>query len=72
MDTTDTTALDQADMARLVGGHDAALNDLMGRHATALFHFLCRMLGNEDDANDLAQETFVRVFQHCATFKAEA
>lgn len=72
MDTTDTTALDQADMARLVGGHDAALNDLMDRHATSVFHFLCRMLGNEDDANDLAQETFVRVFQHRASFKPDA
>lgn len=72
MDTANTEALDHADMARLVGGHDAALNDLMDRHATTVFHFLCRMLGNGDDANDLAQETFVRVFQHRSTFKTEA
>ena len=63
MDTIDTEALDRADMARLAGGHDAALNDLMERHATGVFHFLCRMLGNEEDANDLAQETFVRVYR---------
>lgn len=63
MDTTDTEARDRADMARLVGGHDAALNDLMERHAPAVFHFLCRMLGNEDDASDLAQDTFVRVYR---------
>jgi RNA polymerase sigma-70 factor, ECF subfamily len=72
METTDTARLDQADMARLVGGDEAALNDLMDRHATAIFHFLYRMLGNEDDANDLAQETFVRVFQHRDRFKAGA
>ena len=75
MDTTDrpdTTALDRADMARLVAGHDDALNDLMERHATPLFHFLFRMLNNEDDANDLAQETFVRVFQHRASFQPDA
>lgn len=72
MATADTETLDRADMARLVGGHDAALNDLMDRHATTVFRFLCRMLGNEDDANDLAQETFVRVFQHCSSFKPEA
>ena len=59
---------DRADMERLAAGHDAALNDLMERHATPLFHFLCRMVGNEDDANDLAQETFVRVFRARATF----
>ncbi len=69
MDPADTDALDQADMAKLVSGHDAALNDLMERHATAVFHFLCRMLGNEDDANDLAQETFVRVYRARESYK---
>lgn len=61
--TTEADALDRADMERLQRGHDAALNALMERHATAVFHFLCRMLANEEDANDLAQETFVRVFR---------
>ena len=56
-------------MERLAAGHDTALNDLMERHATPVFHFLCRMLGNEDDANDLAQETFVRVFRARASFR---
>jgi RNA polymerase sigma-70 factor (ECF subfamily) len=60
---------DQADMERLMAGHEAALNDLMERHATPMFHFLCRMVGNEDDANDLAQETFVRVFRARASFR---
>ena len=69
---TDSDALDQADMARLQAGHEAALNDLMSRHATPLFHFLCRLTGNEDDANDLAQETFVRVFKSCKSFRSGA
>ncbi len=72
MSSPDLDALDRADMARLAAGHDAALNTLMERHATALFHFLCRMLANEDDANDLAQETFTRVFAHRARFRPEA
>jgi len=63
MDTTESDALDQADMARLAAGHDAALNDLMARHAAPVLRLLCRMLNHEDDANDLAQETFVRVFR---------
>ena len=69
MDSTEADALDRADMACLAAGHDAALNDLMERHAPAVFHFLCRMLNHEDDANDLAQETFVRVFRARATFR---
>ena len=69
METTETAARDRADMERLTAGHDAALNDLMERHATPVFHFLCRMVGNEDDANDLAQETFVRVFRSRKSFR---
>ncbi len=64
-------AFDRADMEKLQAGHDAALNSLMDRHAAPIFHFLCRMVGNEDDANDLAQETFVRVFKSRASFRAE-
>ena len=56
-------------MARLAGGEDRALNDLMERHAPRIFHFLWRMLGNEEDARDLAQETFVRVYEHRGSFR---
>ncbi len=66
----DAGARDRADMERLAAGHDAALNALMERHATPVFHFLCRMLNNEDDANDLAQETFVRVFRARESFRS--
>ena len=71
MEPTDNDVRDRADMRRLNAGHDAALNDLMERHAAPVFHFLCRMVGNEDDANDLAQETFVRVFKSHASFRAD-
>src|SRR5438093_177838 len=60
--------LDGADMLRLCAGHDAALRDLMERHAPRLFNYLLRSLQNEDDAADLAQETFVRVFHGRAKF----
>ena len=69
--TIDADARDRADMEKLQAGQDAALNDLMERHATPVFHFLCRMLGNEDDANDLAQETFVRVFKSAKSYRSE-
>ena len=69
MSTAEPDALDQADMARLVAGHDAALTALMERHSGPLFGFLCRFLRDEDAANDLVQETFVRVYQHRTDFK---
>jgi len=61
---------DRADMIRLVAGHEAALNELMERHAPKLFNYLVRSLQNEEDAGDTAQETFVRVYQNCAKFDA--
>lgn len=60
--------LDCGDMEQLVAGHDNALNALMDRHGQKLFHYLIRSLDNEDDATDLAQETFVRVYQNRARF----
>ena len=60
--------LDRADMAQLASGHDAALNDLMERHAGKLFNYLIRCLQNEEDAADSAQESFVRVYQNRAKF----
>jgi RNA polymerase sigma-70 factor (ECF subfamily) len=68
MHATNCDEQDAQDMTRLAGGHDAALNDLMDRHAERLFHFLVRSLQNETDAADLAQETFVKIFQNRAKF----
>lgn len=59
---------DAADMQRLVNGHDAALNGLMERHGERLFHYLIRHLQSESDAADVAQDAFVRVYQHRAKF----
>jgi len=55
-------------MARLVDGQDAALNELMDRHGEKLFHYLVRSLQSQEEAEDLAQETFVRVYQNRARF----
>lgn len=49
-------------MARLVSGQDDALNDLMERHSERLFHYLIRVLQNETEAAELAEESFVRIY----------
>ncbi len=71
MKVTNSDEQDAQDMARLAEGHDAALNDLMDRHAGNLFHYLLRSLQDEQDAEDLAQEAFVRVYQNRAKFDRE-
>ena len=56
-------------MLRLKGGDDLALNELMSRWQTPLVSFILRYTGNREDALDLAQETFVRVFEHRASYE---
>ena len=50
-------------MARLAKGDDLALNALMERWGERITAFLFRMTGNRESALDLAQETFVKLYQ---------
>ena len=50
-------------MQQLKAGDDLALNDLVARWQEPLVSFVLRYTGNEQDALDLAQETFVRVYE---------
>jgi len=66
-----TEEADRRDMALLADDHDSALNELMARHAEPLFHYLIRLLQNESEAADLAEETFVRIYQNRTKYKRE-
>jgi RNA polymerase sigma-70 factor (ECF subfamily) len=50
-------------MLQLKNGDDLALNALMKHWQTPLTAFIQRYIGSHEDALDLAQETFVRVFE---------
>lgn len=50
-------------MVRLIDGDDFALNALMDRWSRRLAAFLYKMTGQRDAALDLAQETFVKLYQ---------
>lgn len=51
-------------MRRLSAGDDLALNDLMERWQLSVVSFLFRYTRNHEDALDLGQETFVRVYEN--------
>ena len=70
--TTTVVQQDAADMRALQAGQNEALDRLMLRWQRPLQTFLYRHTQNEFDALDLAQETFVRVFQHRTRFRTEA
>ncbi len=49
-------------------GDEAALGALVDLHASALIGYLTRMVGDFHQAEDLAQETFIRAFDHLDRF----
>ena len=55
-------------MLRLKDGDDLALNELMTRWQQPLANYLLRFCGDEATALDLAQDTFVRVFESRARY----
>lgn len=59
-------------MARLRNGEDRALDVLMDKWQTRLRGFAYRYLHNQEDACDVAEETFVRVYSHRANFRPGA
>jgi RNA polymerase sigma-70 factor (ECF subfamily) len=50
-------------MLRLKNGEDLILNELMTRWQEPLVGFIYRYIGRQTEALDLAQETFVRVYE---------
>ena len=63
---------DERLMQRIRSGDQEAFACLMRRYRGPLFSYLVRMTANAADAEDAYQETFLRVFQHAARFRAGA
>jgi RNA polymerase sigma-70 factor (ECF subfamily) len=63
---------DEELMRRLQGGADDALAPLMQRWEVPVKRFIFRVVGNATEAEDLAQEVFVRVYTKRATYRAGA
>jgi RNA polymerase sigma factor (sigma-70 family) len=63
---------DEELMRRLQGGEAAALAALMQRWEGPVKRFCFRIMGNTAEAEDLAQEVFVRVFTKRATYRPGA
>ena len=51
-----------------LGGSERAFRALVERYQRAVFSLVVRMLGNREDAEDVAQEAFVKAFTKLDTF----
>lgn len=55
-------------MERTRGGDREAFADLVERHKDAVVNYLARLTGNRDHAEDLAQETFLRLWRSASSY----
>jgi RNA polymerase sigma-70 factor (ECF subfamily) len=56
-------------IAAYLGGSEEAFNRLVMRHHRTAFNLAYRFLNNYEDANDIAQEAFIRVHKSLKRFK---
>jgi RNA polymerase sigma-70 factor, ECF subfamily len=63
---------DAAAVAKARGGDEEAFRVLVERHSRGIYRLACRMTGRPEDAEDVVQETFVRVFRQLGRFEARS
>jgi RNA polymerase sigma-70 factor, ECF subfamily len=63
---------DRAYVARARSGDADAYRVLVERHSRTLFRLAFRMTGNEQDAEDVVQESFLRAYRQLAKFDDRA
>ena len=68
----DSDAHDKALMARIAGGDEGALRDLIEKHQGAVYGTIAKMLGDPVEAQDLAQQVFVRIYRAADSYRATA
>jgi RNA polymerase sigma-70 factor (ECF subfamily) len=59
---------DSVAIRRCLAGDSAAFEQIVARYQQVLFTVALRMLGDEEDARDAAQNTFVKVFEKLGAY----
>jgi RNA polymerase sigma-70 factor (ECF subfamily) len=66
------SASDDDLVRRVQEGQEEAFAQLMRRHERRVYNLAYRMLGNAEEAQDAAQETFLSCFRNLAKFRGDA
>ncbi len=56
----------------LKNGHQVAFNELVRRYKERVYWVARRMVGSHDDADDIAQEVFIKVYRSIDSFREES
>ncbi len=63
---------DEELILKVAGGHSDCFDILVDRFKLRLFNYLFRMVGDRDEAEEVAQETFVKAYIHAGKYKTIA
>ncbi len=63
---------DAAVVAQVLAGDRDAFRVLVDRHSRSIFRVVFRMAGNQQDAEELVQETFLRAYKSLGSFELRA
>src|SRR5438093_2856710 len=63
---------DQRLVKRAQGGDLEAYDELIRRYQERIYATIYHMTANHEDANDLAQETFIKAYQALSSFKGDS
>jgi RNA polymerase sigma-70 factor (ECF subfamily) len=66
------TSDEKALIRRLQAGETSAFRELVENHKRALFNLAYDLLGNVQDAEDISQEAFIKVYRSIGDFRGEA
>jgi len=67
-----TTVEDRVLVAECLNGRREAFDVLVERHRRHVYQLCYRFVGNHEDANDLAQEVFIRAYRNLGGFRGQA
>jgi RNA polymerase sigma-70 factor, ECF subfamily len=70
--TEQDTDVDLSLVERYLAGDIPAFDELMLRYERQIYRVCYRSVENRDDARDLAQEVFIKAFEHLPTFRRES
>lgn len=65
-------AQDKALMMRIAAGDEGALRELIEKHQGLVYGTIAKMLGDPVEAQDLAQQVFLRVYRAAGSYQATA
>ncbi|MEZ4593821.1 MAG: sigma-70 family RNA polymerase sigma factor [Chloroflexota bacterium] len=69
----DSPEIDESELiARIQAGDKSACDECIALHSPALNRLLLRLLGNEQDAEDVLQETFLNAFRAIDSFEGRS